>query len=91
MSMLILRFASLENQICGAMHKMKTEIKFVLENSDIECDFLPDFVVSANHADETQVSWRLSDNRSEINVGVLFPSVSKGVPIPSSRPDREDL
>ena len=39
-------------------------IKFELENSDIECDFTPDFRMSANYADETQVSWRLSDNRS---------------------------
>ena len=73
------------------MPKMGMEIKFELENCDDEYIFTPDFIVSANHTDETKISWRLSDKRSEIDVGVLFPSVSKGVPIPSSRPDREDL
>ena len=91
MSMLILRFASLENQICGAMHKMKTEIKFVLENSDIECDFLPDFVVSANHADETQVSWRLSNDLTAVDVGVLFPGVQAKNSIRTPGSDRDNM
>ena len=66
-------------------------IKFELENSDIECDFTPDFVVSANYADETQVSWRLSDQRTAIDVGVLFPGVPVENSIHPSRPDRDDL
>ena len=70
---------------------MEMEIKFELENSDIECVFTPDFRVSANHTDETQISWRLSDNRSEIDVGVLFSGLPAEVPIPSSRPDRKNL
>jgi len=70
---------------------MEMEIKFELENSDIECVFTPDFRVSANHTDETQISWRLSDNRSEIDVGVLFSGFPAEVPIPSSRPDRKNL
>ena len=67
------------------------EIKFELENSDIECVFTPDFRVSANHTDETQISWRLSDNRSEIDVGVLFSGLPAEVPIPPPRRGREDL
>ena len=67
------------------------EIKFVLEDSNIECDFLPDFVVSANHTDETKISWRLSDQRTEIDVGVLFPGVQIEDSIHASRSDRDDL
>ena len=70
---------------------MEMEIKFELENSDTEYIFTPDFIVSANHTDETKISWRLSDKRSEIDVGVLFSGIPTGVSIPSSRPDREDL
>jgi hypothetical protein len=73
------------------MPKMGTEIKFVLEDSDIECDFVPDFVVSANHTDETKISWRLSDNRSEIDVGVLFPGVPVKNPIHPPGSDRDNL
>ena len=47
------------------------EIKFELENSDIECDFVPDFVVSTNYTDETKVSWRLSGSRDAWDVGIL--------------------
>ena len=70
---------------------MKMEIKFVLEDSNIECDFLPDFVVSANHTDETAVSWRLSDNRSEIDVGVLFPGIQVENSIHPPRSDRDNM
>ena len=73
------------------MPKMGMEIKFELENCDDEYIFTPDFIVSANYTDETKVSWRLSDNRAEIDVGVLFPGVSKEDSIPSSRPDRKNL
>jgi len=66
------------------------EIELTLE-SGLVCDFVPDFKLSANYADKDKVSWRLSDNRSEINVGVLFPSFPTEVSIPSSRRDREDL
>ena len=47
------------------------EIKFELENSDIECVFTPDFVVSTNYTDETKVSWRLSGSRDAWDVGIL--------------------
>ena len=47
------------------------EIKFELENSDIECDFVPDFRVSANYTDQTKVSWRLSGSRDAWDVGIL--------------------
>ena len=49
------------------------EIKFELENNDTEYIFTPDFRVSGNHTDETQISWRLSDRNASINVGVLCP------------------
>ena len=49
------------------------EIRFELEDSDIECDFVPDFRMSANYTDETQISWRLSNRNASINVGVLCP------------------
>ena len=44
------------------------EIKFELENSDIECVFTPDFRVSANYTDQTKVSWRLPNRKSSLNV-----------------------
>ena len=50
------------------------EIKFELEeDSDTEYIFTPDFRVSANHTDETQISWRLSNGNASINVGILCP------------------
>jgi len=67
------------------------EIKFELENSDTEYIFTPDFIVSANHTDETKISWRLSDQRTEIDVGVLFPGVQVEDSIHASRSDRDDL
>ena len=73
------------------MPKMGMEIKFVLEDSDIECDFVPDFRMSANYTDETKVSWRLSDNRSEIDVGVLFPSIPGEDSIYPPGSDRDNL
>jgi hypothetical protein len=51
------------------------EIKFELEDSDIECVFTPDFRMP-NTSGENQVSWRLSNDRSQVNVAVLFPELS---------------
>ena len=73
------------------MPKMGMEIKFELENCDDEYIFTPDFIVSANYTDETKVSWRLSDNRAEIDVGVLFPGVQVEDSIHASRSDRDNL
>ena len=67
------------------------EFKFELEDSDTEYIFTPDFRVSANYADKDKVSWRLSDNRSEIDVGVLFPGVQVEDSIHASRSDRDNL
>jgi len=67
------------------------EIKFELENSDTEYIFTPDFVVSANHADETQISWRLSNDLTAVNVGVLFPGVPVKNSIHQPGSDRDDL
>jgi hypothetical protein len=52
------------------------EIKLELENSDIDCFFEPDFRVQSNTSDETQVSWRLSNDKSQGNVAFLFPELS---------------
>ena len=53
------------------------EIKFELENSDIECVFEPDFwVQQKNTADHSSVSWGLSDRESALNVGVLCEEFS---------------
>ena len=52
---------------------MEPEIIFELEDSDIECVFTPDFRLSSNYTDETQISWRLSNRNASINVGVLCP------------------
>ena len=67
------------------------EIKFELENCDDEYIFTPDFIVSANYTDETKVSWRLSDNRAEIDVGVLFPGLQVEDSIHPPGSDRDNL
>ena len=67
------------------------EFKFELEDSDTEYIFTPDFRVSANYADKDKVSWRLCNNRSEIDVGVLFPGVQVEGSIHASRSDRDNL
>ena len=73
------------------MPEMGVEIKFELEDSDIECDFTPDFRMSANHTDETKISWRLSDSKSTGNVVVLCPEFSDEVSIHPSTTRREDV
>jgi hypothetical protein len=70
---------------------MKMEIKFELENSDTEYIFTPDFVVSANHADETAVSWRLSNDLTAVDVGVLFPGIQAKNSIRTPGSDRDDM
>ena len=67
------------------------EIKFELENSDIDCVFEPDFRVQQNTSDETQVSWRLSDNTSQGNVAVLFSEFSTEGTIYTFTPDVDDV
>ena len=59
---------------------MEMEIKFELENSDIEYMFTPDFRVSTNYTDETKVSWRLPSSRDALNVGVLCEEFSTESP-----------
>ena len=56
---------------------MEMEIKFELENSDIECVFTPDFRMQQNTADHSALQWRLPSTGTPINVGVLceeFPT-----------------
>ena len=50
---------------------MEMEIKFELENNDTEYIFTPDFRVSANYTDETNLSWRLPSRDASLDVGVL--------------------
>ena len=56
-------------QIYGAMLEM--EIKFELEDSDLDCVFTPDFRVQANTSDIKSVQWRLPSTGTPINVGIL--------------------
>lgn len=67
------------------------EIKFELEDSSLDCVFEPDFRVQANTSDETQISWRLPDNKSQGNVAVLFPEFSDEGTIYTITPDGEDV
>ena len=66
------------------------EIKFELEDSDIECVFTPDFRMP-NTSDETKISWRLSDNKSQGNVAILFSEFSDEGPIYTITPDGPDV
>ena len=66
------------------------EIIFELEDSDLEYSFEPDFRMP-NSSDETQVSWRLSNGKSQGNVAVLFPEFSTKGPIYTIAPDGDDL
>ena len=67
------------------------EIKFELEDSDIECVFAPDFRVQSNTSSETQVSWRLSNDKSQIDVAFLFPELSDESTIYPIGPDGDDV
>ena len=71
--------------------RLTMRIKFELENSDIECDFTPDFRVSANYTDETKISWRLPIRGTPINVGVLPPEFSDEISTDTSVPGRSDV
>ena len=50
---------------------MEMEIKFELENSDIECVFTPDFRMQQNTADHSALQWRLPSTGTPINVEFL--------------------
>jgi hypothetical protein len=60
---------------------MQPKIKFKLEDSDIECEFTPEFGLSTNYTDETKVSWRLPGRGTPINVGVLCDELQVKSPI----------
>jgi hypothetical protein len=66
------------------------QIELTLE-SGLVCDFVPDFKLSTNYADKDKVSWRLSDQLTSVNVGLLFPEFQTESPLCPSRPDRDDL
>tara|TARA_R110000824_G_scaffold358191_1_gene545722 strand:+ start:194 stop:397 length:204 start_codon:yes stop_codon:yes gene_type:complete len=66
------------------------EIKLELEDSDLDCVFTPDFRMP-NSSDETQVSWRLSNDRSQVNVAVLFPEFSDEGSIYTIASDGDDV
>lgn len=51
--------------------EIKMEIKVEFEDSDIECNFTPDFRLQQNTADHSSVSWRLSSSRDACDVVFL--------------------
>ena len=67
------------------------EIKLELENSDIDCVFEPDFRVQSNTSDETKISWRLPNSRSQIDVAFLFPELSDESTLCAIGPDGDDV
>jgi len=62
------------------------EITFELEDSNIECNFEPDFRVQANTSDLSSVQWRLPNRKSSLNMGVLCSEfsdeISTDTPVP---------
>ena len=70
---------------------MEMEIKFELENSDTEYIFTPDFRVSANYTDETNLSWRLPSRDASLDVGVLRSELQVEGPIYTSIPSGTDV
>jgi len=66
------------------------EIELTLE-SGLVCDFVPDFKLSANYADKDKVSWRLSNDLTKIDVGVLFPSIQAKNSIRTPGSDRDNM
>ena len=78
-----------EKQIYG--HTLEMEIKLELEDSDLDCVFTPDFRVQSNTSDETKISWRLSNDKSQRNVAVLFPELSDEGTIYPITPDGSDV
>ena len=67
------------------------EIKFELENSDIECVFTPDFRVQKNTSDQTQVSWRLSSSRDAWDMGILCREFPEEKPVHPPVPGGSDV
>ena len=67
------------------------EIIFELEDSDLECVFEPDFRVQQNTSDQTKVSWRLSNDKSQRNVDILFSEFSDEGPIYTITPDGDNV
>ena len=66
------------------------EIELTLDSGFI-CDFTPDFRMQTNTTDQTNLSWRLSNGKSEGNVAVLFPEFSNEGTIYPIAPDGEDV
>ena len=66
------------------------EIKFELEDSDLDCVFTPDFGMP-NTSDATQISWRLSNDKPQRNVAVLFSEFSDQSSIYTITPDVDDV
>ena len=67
------------------------EIIFELEDSDLDCVFTPDFRVQQNTSDDTQISWRLSNGKSQGNVAILFPEFSDESTLYTITPDEPDV
>ena len=71
--MSILSYANLEIQIYG--HTLKMEIKFELEDSDLECVFEPEFDININCCDIERVQWSFQNgNHSGVVASMLGSS-----------------
>ena len=70
MYMSILSYANLEIQIYG--HTLKMEIKFELEDSDLDCVFEPEFDININCCDIERVAWKFQDGTHTRTMASLF-------------------
>ena len=70
MYMSILSYADLEIQIYGVTVEM--EIKFELEDSDLDCVFEPEFDININCCDIERVAWKFQDGNHQGTMASLF-------------------
>ena len=75
MYMSILSYANLEIQIYG--HTLKMEIKFELEDSDLDCVFEPEFDININCCDIERVQWNFQDGNHQGTMASLFGGPSE--------------
>tara|TARA_Y100001951_G_scaffold96737_1_gene95729 strand:+ start:430 stop:636 length:207 start_codon:yes stop_codon:yes gene_type:complete len=67
------------------------EIKFELEDSDLDCVFEPDFRVQQNTSDIKSVQWRLSSRTTPINVEFLCDELQDEITLYPPRFSRSDV
>ena len=66
------------------------EIELELE-SGLVVDFVPDFRMQTNISDQTNLSWGLSNSKSQGNVVILFPEFPDESTIYTIGPDGTDV